>query len=402
MISVIPFDDVDEALRLANDTPYGLAGGVWTRNLSTAHRWPGHQGGNDLGQQLWRPGSRVRLRRLQDERLRLEGRGRDGGQLLLPESRLHEHRVRTSAVDSETKPPRPSATIVFLREDASRRVEALMVQRADRGDQNSLRWVFPGGLVDATDQCMRARFHLLDDAAASARIGIDAGGLDYWAAALRETLEEARFAAGRGQGRPGHRRQRAAGSNSILACPGTRTAARRSGTGVCRLVRRARVAPAGPRRASIAHWITPMGMPKRFDTIFFVASAPAGQAVDIDGDARRPPVGADSGAGGRARGVEIRGPTLAVANDLVRFASVTGASGLGSWRGTARSHPASAGPQCGRRVEAGAVPAHRRTRRIGARRPAGPRPGARLHPPQPGRATRGQRIVRLTPLPTAG
>ncbi|MFT3721091.1 aldehyde dehydrogenase family protein [Pseudorhodoferax sp.] len=36
--SVIPFDTVEDALRLANDTSYGLAGGVWTQNLSTAHK----------------------------------------------------------------------------------------------------------------------------------------------------------------------------------------------------------------------------------------------------------------------------------------------------------------------------------------------------------------------------
>ncbi|UKD57686.1 aldehyde dehydrogenase family protein [Amycolatopsis sp. FU40] len=35
--SVIPFADADEALRLANDTPFGLAGGIWTESLSTAH-----------------------------------------------------------------------------------------------------------------------------------------------------------------------------------------------------------------------------------------------------------------------------------------------------------------------------------------------------------------------------
>ncbi|MCR6628683.1 MAG: 2-hydroxymuconic semialdehyde dehydrogenase [Magnetospirillum sp.] len=33
-----PFDSEDEVVRLANDTPYGLAAAVWTSNLSRAHR----------------------------------------------------------------------------------------------------------------------------------------------------------------------------------------------------------------------------------------------------------------------------------------------------------------------------------------------------------------------------
>ncbi len=37
--SVIPFDDVDEAIAIANDTIYGLAAGIWTRDLKTAHRF---------------------------------------------------------------------------------------------------------------------------------------------------------------------------------------------------------------------------------------------------------------------------------------------------------------------------------------------------------------------------
>ena len=33
VLSILPFDDVDEAIAIANDSDYGLGGAVWSQNI---------------------------------------------------------------------------------------------------------------------------------------------------------------------------------------------------------------------------------------------------------------------------------------------------------------------------------------------------------------------------------
>src|SRR5512147_1366996 len=87
--------------------------------------------------------------------------------------------------------PRPAATIILLR-DAPSGPEAFMLQRTRSAAFLPGAYVFPGGALDATDHDPRAagRVRGLEDARASAQLGLGHGGLAYWIAAARECFEE--------------------------------------------------------------------------------------------------------------------------------------------------------------------------------------------------------------------
>lgn len=173
--------------------------------------------------------------------------------------------------------PRPAATVMVVR-DAPDGLEVLLLRRAEKGDHNSGAWVFPGGLVDPADQRRHPACSGLDDAAASARLGVAQGGLDYYIAAIRECFEEAGllFAV--------DECERIVGMQGEA---GARLAALRGPLhgGNCELADVCRdfgLRLAADRLFYIAHWVTPLGRAKRFDTRFFVAVLPEGQTSRHD------------------------------------------------------------------------------------------------------------------------
>jgi len=172
-----------------------------------------------------------------------------------------------SAAPGAPRPLRQAATIILMR-DGVDAPEVLLLRRVERSDDRSSgAWVFPGGTLDAEDRELHALCAGLDDAAASRRLALPQGGLDLYAAAIRECFEEAGLLLARGP-------------DGALLADGPRVRALRETHvdlgGTCAQLG-ARLA--ADRLVYCAHWITPLGVPKRFDTRFFIAEAPPGQEV---------------------------------------------------------------------------------------------------------------------------
>ena len=168
---------------------------------------------------------------------------------------------------------RTAASLLLLRDSppgGEGGLQVLMLRRAERdGDQRSGAAVFPGGQLDARDRAAHAWCLGPDDAMASRQLGVAEGGLDYCIAAVRETFEEAGLLLAEGSvdlpALQGWRQRLQTGAASIVDfC---------TATGL-KLDLRGLV--------YAAHWLTPVGAPKRFDTRFFAAHAPAGQLAEVD------------------------------------------------------------------------------------------------------------------------
>lgn len=142
-------------------------------------------------------------------------------------------------------------------------------------------YVFPGGGVDPADSGPVARSLAfgLDDAEASGRLTLDSGGLAYYVAGQRELFEEAGLLiACDGAGAPFR-----GGDDEVVArVAAQRRAVNHGSLGFVEMMRAEGLRLDLRGLAYLAHWVTPLGPPRRFDTRFFVALAPDDQTAAHD------------------------------------------------------------------------------------------------------------------------
>lgn len=164
--------------------------------------------------------------------------------------------------------PNPAATVVLLREGETS-PEILLIQRHPELVFGGGAFVFPGGRVDAADHVPLPGCDV-DHAMINRLLGVADGGLAYLQAALRECFEEAGILlAEYPDGTP----------LSAARLTRLRNTLRASEADLPAILTRTGLVPTIQGLRYFGRWITPPGFPRRFDTRFFVTTAPAQDVV---------------------------------------------------------------------------------------------------------------------------
>lgn len=179
--------------------------------------------------------------------------------------------------DPDSVPIRDAATVMLLR-DGARGLEVCMLQRNLRSDFVGGAYVFPGGGVDEGDLepelagvCVGR-----SDAEASRLVGAPRGGLAYWVAAVRESFEEAGVLLARNPDGEVVSFEDPEVARRFEAHRRDVDSGRRRLADVCREEELQLDVGA---MHYFSRWVTPLGAPRRYDTLFFVAAAPEGQTA---------------------------------------------------------------------------------------------------------------------------
>lgn len=178
----------------------------------------------------------------------------------------------TSPAAAPIAPARLAATVLLLRDGADG-LEVFMVVRHQQIDFASGALVFPGGKLATGDH----------DPAAQARCsgteGLNTDEIALRIAAVREAFEECGVLLARPRGSAAF----VDPARVAALGPQYRAALDKGTLGIAAMLEAEDLQLACETLVPFAHWTTPTFMPKRFDTRFYLAAAPAEQVLLHDG-----------------------------------------------------------------------------------------------------------------------
>ncbi len=172
--------------------------------------------------------------------------------------------------------PRPAAAIVLLRDRPQGGIETFMVRRHVRSEFVPDVYVFPGGSVKPGDLEAEKAPGLCVPPTGD-HLGETTLGAGLRAAAIRELFEEAGVLLAERDGYI-----LAVASDHAARFAQHRSQLQQNETTLAAVAQAEGLALATDRLTYFAHWITPNPLPKRFDTFFFIAAAPAEQQAAHD------------------------------------------------------------------------------------------------------------------------
>ncbi len=176
--------------------------------------------------------------------------------------------------------PRASSAVMLLRDAASGNgLEVFMVRRVIQSDFMPDVYVFPGGSVQPDDQTAEVTPGICREVPPSQADpdGRTALGNGVRAAAIRELFEEAGVLLAYQHGEV-----LAVNEGNMARFASYRQAFNKRKGSLVEMARAENLMLATERLNYFAHWITPEGLPKRFDTHFFITTAPPEQQAAHD------------------------------------------------------------------------------------------------------------------------
>lgn len=174
-----------------------------------------------------------------------------------------------------------AATLMLFRDGPDGAPEVLLLERSGKSESFGGAFVFPGGKVDLHDAHgdFEALCAGLDDHRASAILGVPRYGLAYWMGAIRESFEEAGILLAYDRHGDIVRLHEPEAKARFAEY---RAALNRGDMTLLDICRREDLRLAADQLLYYSHWVTPVPMPRRFDTRFFVCRAPEHQESIID------------------------------------------------------------------------------------------------------------------------